>query len=397
MGVLIELINKFSELEDKLLFDKYISNEFKNFNYLSRIFGNNEYSPFFIDKLNRYCHGFNKVTRYMKLNPEKNSEEIYKNIIEKFSDKNEWEKIFNDIENKDKQYGEINTNDILNIIIECVKENKKYKLGLKLIKNSDNISDKFHQTNIRDELEIPMMNINDYDIEIYKLEKKMDEYKYISLEPEEKIGIVDLKYKDNEYKIHTDRNIIAKKDYFYKDILKLNEDEINKLCEEYIKGFFWTVDFYFNKMDRYININNISVWSYEYSHAPYFKEINKYINNNSNLDELYRHISDITSEYYVSPSQYMNSLEQYLYVTPKHILKNNIPEIYKEILNDSDLFIEIEKFCENIKNGNNLLLESYDAKIITKFNIIGFKKSSYYEFMSKIIPLRKLNGYEPII
>lgn len=398
MYVFTDLINKLSELEDKLLFDKYISSEFKNFNYLLRIFGNNEHTPFFIDKLNRYCHGFNKVVRYIKLNPDKTSEEIYRNIIEKFSDKNDWERIFNDIENKDKQYGEINTNDILNIIIESVKENKKYKLGLKLVKNSENVLDKFHQINIKEDLEHPMMNINDYDIEIYKLEKKMDEYKNISLEPEEKIGLVDLKYKDNEYKIHTDRNITIKKDYFYKEILKLNEDEINNLSEEYIKGFFWTIDFYFNKIERNININNISIWSYKYSHTPYFKEINKYIDNYNNiLNELYKSISDISSEYYVSPSQYINSLEQYLYITPKHILKNNIPDIYKEILNDSNLFIEIEKFYEEIKSGNITLLESYDSKTITKLNITGFKKSSYYDFMSKILPLRKLNEYEPII
>ena len=66
MSVFIEFINSLSDNEEKILYDKYLSTEFKNFNYISNIFGINEYTPFFIDKLNRYCHGFNKVVRYIK-------------------------------------------------------------------------------------------------------------------------------------------------------------------------------------------------------------------------------------------------------------------------------------------------------------------------------------------
>jgi hypothetical protein len=402
MYLFSSLIEKLSEVEDKLMFDNYIQSEYKNFNYLSKIFGCNEYTPFFIDKLNRYCHGFNKIIRYIKLNPYKTAEEVYKNIIEKFTDKDNWEKIFISIEsNITDTDNNTNIMNILNNLILSIRENKKYKLGLKLIKYSDDINDKFHQNNISDNFIHPLMIISEYDKEIYKLEKRMNEYKNISLNTEDKIGNVELKYKFNEYKIHTDINIINKKDYFYKDIVKLESTEINKFCEEYIKGFFWTIDFYFNKIDRNININNISIWSYEYTHTPYFKEIYNIMNRSDklyNMYNLYNSISDINSNYYVSPSKYMNTLEQYLYITPKNVLQNNIPEVYKDILNDSNLFIEIETFykkiIDNINGINNVdnninLLESYNTNSINKLNIIGFKKSSYYDFMSKILPLRQ--------
>ena len=59
--------------------------------------------------------------------------------------------------------------------------------------------------------------------------------------------------KEYEYKIHTDRNLNNKKDLFYKDIMRCEDDySTNELINEYLKGFFWTIDYYFNK-------NNINI------------------------------------------------------------------------------------------------------------------------------------------
>ena len=401
MNVYGEYIKKLSEFEDKILFDKYMSTEFKNFNYLSNVFGHNEYTSFFIDKLNRYCHGFNKVVRHIKINHNKTAEEIYGDIIEKFTDKDDWIKYFLLIENKDKQHGDISVIELLNIMIKNTRENIRYKLGLKLVKNSDNILDRFHQVNILADRIHPSMNINTYDIEIYKLDKRLDSYKYMSTEPNEKIGIVDMKYKDNEYKIHTDRNMTTKKDYFYSTIMKVeNKEKKDKFIMDYVRGFFWVMDFYFNKVNRNVNINNISTWSFEYTHSPYFREISNFIQNLQNsyyeLNKIYKSVSEIDGGNYVSPSQYMNALEQYIYVTPKHILKNNIPEAYKEILDDFNLFTDLDDFYMKIKNGDTNILESYDAKNINKTNITGFRKLPFPMFMEEIISMRKFNDIKDL-
>ncbi len=389
--VLTNIINKLAEYEDKLIFDKYISNEYKNFNYLLGILEPNNYTPFFIDKLNRYCHGFNKVIRYIKTNNNTTSEEVYNNVIKHFTDREQWEKEFISIENKDGFLGNISIYELLDTIINKIKANE-YKCGLKLIRYSNFVDDKYHQKCIKDELEHPKMNISQYDIELYKLEKKMDEYKNIGFTIETKIGSCDLKYKDNEYKIHTDRSIINKKDIFYKDILLCEDDDSKKeLINEYLKGFFWTIDFYFNKNQRQININYISTWCYKYNHSPYFKEISEYLNNLSNrnteLNKLFYEINIIGGENYVNSTQFINKLEQYLYVTPK-ALHSNIPEVYKSITEDEDLFPDIVSLANKVFNGEKNLIETYDCKFLTKANIIGIKKNDYNYYVSKIINFR---------
>ncbi len=389
--VLINIINKLAEYEDKLIFDKYISNEYKNFNYLLGILEPNNYTPFFIDKLNRYCHGFNKVIRYIKTNKNATAEDVYNNIINNFTDKEQWEIEFLKIENKDNCLGTITILELLNIIIEKIKSNT-YKCGLRLIRYSNFIDDKYHQNYIKEQLAHPKMEICTYDIELYKLEKKMDEYKNIGSSNENKIGICDLKYKDNEYKIHTDRSISNKKNIFYKDILCCEDDNTkNELINEYLKGFLWTIDFYFNKNHRQININYISTWFYKYNHAPYFKEISDYLNNlenkNAEINKLFYEINMINGENYVSSTQFINKLEQYLYVTPK-ALHINLPEVYKTIINDNDLFPDLIDISNKVFNGDQTLIETYDCKFLTKANIIGIKKHTYDYYSTKIINLR---------
>jgi hypothetical protein len=209
---------------------------------------------------------------------------------------------------------------------------------------------------------------------------------------ENKIGTCDLKYKDNEYKIHTDRSIINKKDVFYKDIMLCEDDDSKKeLIKEYLKGFFWTIDYYFNKNQRQININYISTWFYKYNHAPYFKEISDYLNNlenkNAEINKLFYEINMINGENYVSSTQFINKLEQYLYVTPK-ALHINLPEVYKTIINDDELFPDLIDISNKVFNGDQTLIETYDCKFLTKANIIGIKKHTYDYYSTKIINLR---------
>lgn len=389
--ILTNIINKLADSEDKLIFDKYISNEYKNFNYLLGILEPNNYTPFFIDKLNRYCHGFNKIIRYIKTNNNITAEEVYDNVINNFTDKEQWEQEFINIENKDEYLGNIPVLELINNIIDKIRSNT-YKCGLRLIKYSNYIEDKYHQKYINEQLAHPKMDICKYDIELYKLEKKIDEYKNIGSSNENKIGICELKYKENEYKIHTDRNINNKKDLFYNNIMQCEDDDSkDELINEYLKGFFWTIDYYFNKNLRQMNINYISTWCYKYNHAPYFKEISNYIcnleNKNLQLNNLFYEISIINNDNYVSSTQFINKVEQYLYVTPK-ALHTNIPEIYKTITENDELFPDLVNMANKVLNGEQDLIETYDCKFLTKANIIGIKNHDYNYFASKIINFR---------
>jgi len=392
--VLINIINKISEYEDKLIFDKYLSSEYKNFNYLSDILEPNTVTPFFIDRLNRYCHGFNKIIRYIRLNPNTNSDEIFNNVINIFSDKdnfiNQFIKIEGAYDNSvdKKTY----TKSIIDKIIEKIKDTNSYKCGLKLVKYSDVISDRFHQKCMKDNLSHDDMEITQYDIEIYKLEKRMDSYKDLGIDTENKIGITELKYKNSEYKIYTDKYIDDKKKFYYEKVMNCYTPEaINYICKDYIKGFFWVIDYYFNKNNRNININNISIWNYKYDHVPYFNELRIYINSvynkNNEFNKLFQSVSDINNDTYVKATDFMNSFEQYLFITP-NIKKMNIPEIYKNIINDDNIFIDINEIINKISTGDKTLFDTYNVKFLNKGNIIGLKNCDYKYYMNKVSSLR---------
>lgn len=396
---LINIIDKLAEYEDKIIFDKYLSNEYKNYNYLTEIFGNNSITPFFIDKLNRYCHGFNKIIRYIKLNCDIKSNDVINNIINNFTDKEQFINQFIKIEGCYNYDENENMNDkikfiesIIDKIIDKIKNKENVKCGLKLVKYSNLIDDKYHQKCLKEELIHPNMMINDYDKEIYKLDKRMDSYKNIGLDDFNNIGITELKYKNSEYKIYTDKHIDNKKKIYYEKIMNLySKQSIDYICKEYIRGLFWTIDFYFNKNNRQININNISIWYYKYDHSPYFKEIYDFLynikNGNNELNKLFYSINDIKNSSYVRASQFMNKFEQYLYITPKSI--NFVPDIYKPSLLETNLFIDIDTLIEKILNGNNELLDMYNIKYMNKGNIIGLKNFNFTEFMEKMYKLRQ--------
>ncbi len=396
------IISFLSYYEDKMIFDKFISTEYRNYNFVSNVFKNNTYTPFFVDKLNRYCHGFNKVVRYIKDNTqletsekEVTSEDILNNVINNFTDKDCWLEQFVKLENYNNQFN--NTDDIIKNVITYVKTNN-YKCGLRLIKYVNTVNDKYHQTRINDDKLHPKMTISKFDVEVYKLEKKLDEYENLGTSADKfNIGLTELKCKDCEYKIHTDQFIENKKDYFYKNILGCeSSDDIESLVLEYIKGFFWTIDFYFNKVNRQVNINNICTWSYAFNHTPYLSEINNVFeiyDDNSTLNKIFYQIHDTNSFYYVKPSEFMNTLEQYLYITPK-VAHSNIPEIYKQATEDDNLFPNIDDIAERVLNGESNLIETYNSKHLGKANIVKLKKCNFNYFMNKIIGLRNKINYD---
>lgn len=393
--VLSNIINKLSDYEDKLIFDKYLSSEYKNFNYLAEIFEPNNITPFFIDRLNRYCHGFNKIIRYIRLNLNTTSDDIIKNLINNFSDKENFINQFIKLEGMYDDTVDKNTyfKSLLDKMIQKLNDNNSYKCGLKLVKYSDSINDKFHQKCINDDLLHKDMNVSEYDIEIYKLEKRMDSYKNFGIDTDNKIGITELKYKNSEYKIYTDKDIDIKKKFYYEQIMQCHTDEsINYVCKEYIKGFFWVIDYYFNKNNRNVNINNISIWYYKYDHVPYFNELSKYLsdihNKNNELNKLFQLIHDINNDNYVRASEFMNSFEQYLYITP-NIRNIDIPDIYKDVILDNNMFIDINDIITKILNGDNTMFDSYNTKFLNKGNIIGLKNCDYKYFMDKISSFRK--------
>ncbi len=69
-------------------------------------------------------------------------------------------------------------------------------------------------------------------------------------------------------------------------------------------------------------------------------------------------------------------------------MHHNIPELYKEITNDNELFPQIDDIGEKVLNGELNLIETYNVKFLNKLNIIGLKNCNYDTFMTKLFCLR---------
>ena len=107
-------------------------------------------------------------------------------------------------------------------------------------------------------------------------------------------------------------------------------------------------------------------------------------------------ISDINSSSYVKSLQFMNRFEQYLYITPKHN-HNNIPDIYNIILNESNLFMDLDDYVKKLLNGENNILDVYNTKFFNKGNIIGLRNYDFTKFMEKMYQLRKIMDMDKLL
>ena len=69
-------------------------------------------------------------------------------------------------------------------------------------------------------------------------------------------------------------------------------------------------------------------------------------------------------------------------------MHTNIPEIYKTITDNDELFPDLVSISNRVFNGEQNLIETYDCKFLTKANIIGIKNHDYNYYETKIINLR---------
>lgn len=121
----------------------------------------------------------------------------------------------------------------------------------------------------------------------------------------------DYKFKYYEYYIHTKHN---------QDIV------IEKMCNEYLNGIKWTLDYYFYTNTENLNVYNNKMlcpswdWSYLYCNMPFVSDINKYLKKyNFNLNNI--KFDDSTELhfkqqlFYVIPFDFLQNIDNDLYLT----------------------------------------------------------------------------------
>jgi 5'-3' exonuclease len=383
------ILSLFSKIEHKLLIEKYASNNYKNFGYINFILELNTENNTFLDRLYYYVNNFNKIIELIKNNITL-SDELIKNIIKNYSFKNYFIKQVLIIENNIK-YEDITEDNILNLygnyldkIIDKIK-NSRYYNNLKFFEYTDSIDDKFHSSNIILEQIHPLMEINNYDKEIYKFNNKLNEYKKILGINNNKLGYINISVNNNFYKIHTDAYLDYNMNNYYDTLInKINKgNTVKNLCNEYITGLLWNFDFYFNKYEK----TNICIWSYKYNISPFIIDLYNYIsklnNRNNVLENSFNLINNDDSEYYVKEENFINELEHYIYISPSDKIKDNIPEKYKYIYDDTNIFPNLKEISNNILTENNYIYCD-KGSFINKSIIKDLNNISYDNFMNKI-------------
>jgi 5'-3' exonuclease len=402
------IIKNIANIEDILLYDIFMSNKYRNYNKYKKEFGADK----LFSVLQDYTDTANKLFNDIR------TSELSKNIIKKYNDI-EFIKIFLIVESYVRNIKDMNEQEILKIyeskinrLGEDFRKGNKIKGKLKMqLHDDDNINTNYHKKNISENLPHPYMDITEYDKEIYKLEKRIGEYQIKLNATNFDLGSMSIEttYKgDYQIKIHNKlENIVDYYETFFgisytkqikgqKNIIVF-DDKMNDLIEDYIKGLFWVFDNYFNSKQS----DNISIWFYKYNRAPLLYQIKEYLNKyiqigipefNIQMDKLYSNIV-YDKKNFVDVTEFMTSLEQYVYVTPKNKW-HDVPDDYNNVtIKHPNSFPDMEILCADIwtKKENMHLIESKRISYFIKGHLKNVKFMEYTEYIDLIKHLRKIS------
>ena len=425
--------------ENSLLNETYMANKYKNYNFFKKELGVTKLLPV----LEQYVRNANilldalRVAKDCKDNNDNNNTEYIRTIASKYFNDIEFMERFlifegSNYKRNGKTIDEIREKfrTLLEKTINYAKENNKDIRGRLYFQKTDafSLDIAYHKKNIADGLKHPNMEITDYDVELYKLERKIGEYEtklnaqgldlgavkvildskgnYVIRYYSRQEGIKD--YYKTFFNINFEmKDIVSQKDGLTKKIVQFDELAIESLVEDYLKGLFWVFDNYFNKNNSVQNANYVSTWIYPHHRSPLLYQVKETLfkfaasNNTSALtsstntdfitkmNSLYDEVT-ISQKYILPRQSFMNKIEHYLYVTPVST-KSDVPDKYKQFIEaNPDFFPDLSRLAETIwiNDDNSLIIDCRRVSFLNKCNLLGIKFIKFNDFMEKIVPLR---------
>ena len=300
---------------------------FKNFVFLLKIFTDNEKEMLKNVYLSKKYKNYNYLIRHI-------NEKLNNNIYKKVDQSNIFEFI-DDYNNKKKNMPKLSDK-----VISLVK----------------------YSTKIEDQ-KIDLDIMDDYDIEMYKYEYMLDEYRYI-LNKDYYIKLGNPKYEHNESKI-----------LYYKDFF--SNEKINDICKIYLDGLQWILDYYFNDV-------TYQRWFYIFNKSPLISDIYKYIAKQDNdffdNSKVALRNTDITSV-----TDELTPLEHFFYVTQTNDIKvfkkfsksyenkDKVLELYKIL---SEKYPDFKLISNNILSKKTKNIDCRDITFLSKCDINLMHNSS---------------------
>lgn len=359
-NIFIDLIKELHIGEARNLHMIYLLNHYSNIDSLVKLFNTNKAD--FVTVVEQFLIKFRSLTDNIRKNIP--SKELLKD--------NEFLETLSKIIDIEKQ--SVNTSDLVNNIITYYKQKGKFpELRIKFIKKDNSISSLYHQKQLEKSLDKlnPKEPLTEYDKNIYKFNRMLDEYQdKLGAYPSDigKISINTRDYRWNSNKILDD----VKKYYATMDITNITtkNPKMEALIYNYIEGLMWVFNLYFNSYhDNEIEYGDS--WYYPYHHAPLLTQVYFYLREKSQIKFLDSVLHGL-KKYKVARSNYFLPIEQLLYVTPPFNEEelSYVPDDYKHFFKNK-IYINMQNVVMDILNNNNKLLDCKGARFLTKCHIHG--------------------------
>ena len=310
-------------------------------------------------------------------------------------------------------------NYIFNNLNLNIKKNNLVKKSVNLI--TKDINNNEIKKKIKEYSKIDDFQYSDYDIEIFKVEKRLYPWNICLNDIDNNLGHITFNYVDKKipkYDIIRKNNVKENYNLYLNDYLNLKSSnlyEINKFCEYYIISLYWLMDFYFNKNDKLINNEYACLFSYNNHYSPsiymisnYFTEIfNNYSKEKQNYNDknnIFKKLMNLdlekifsyeNSTIYVKRNKFLSKDQHYMFINPASNKDfSTINDIYSNFRKDRNIFPDLKSDALKIYENKDKYLNIIDCKGSIYNNLCELKNNllpfyDFIEFKNKISEYEK--------
>lgn len=272
------------------------------------------------------------------------------------------------------------TNMINEIERDLIKNNKSIDISEVRNSNNDNIRDfSFDYDNIRDIVPHAQMPTTSKDMDIFLLEWKSGKWMDIVNSYSYELGY--------DWKKNSIKKIQYEMKRYQRDMLEVNNKELNNIIISYLKTLSWMVDYYMNTDD--VNTQNyISTWSYKYDRSPFISHINYFLQNKT-INDIMNIMSNVYTNSLVPTDKYLTSNLHKFYIYPLSTPTiNNLPSKYRDTFPNMLEYIKLTIDSANNKNKKNNRNRVFDCRMCAYLSKCIFK--------SKLLTYEELINIKPI-
>lgn len=394
-GNLKFLLNILMEDEGGQLKKKYMVSHFKNYNFLKKLLGEKD----FVLKLSEFTDKIKYLFEMIRKN--RDLEYILRQI-----NKDDLKKMMGMID-IGKPIRFRNVDEMIEEIRDFYKIRNKMPFVRVFRYFTRSINDKFHRTSLESSLDYLDRNLKllDYDIEVYKMEHMLDEYVNKFKAHQLNLGMISLD--PNHLSWKNEKIVDGVKKYYdtFFDIknIDIKDKKMNNLVSNYVESLISVFEYYYNWYDEDLNREKAMVWYYKHHKAPLLTQIVDYMETIKNFNKL-----SIMETVY--RKDFLNPLEQMMYVTPVNHNMELVPEAYEEFVKNSEYYIDLQKAAEDILSERNNLMDCRGVIFINKCHVNIVNKQirvtdfvkilrripvgdEYNELQGTMAPVSRVNKY----